>query len=421
MTTINAKKNCVILYSRRHFDPNNTTVLSGSSAGRIAATIYEAAKNTSDHNVYYFDSYNIDEWHPVNADVLVTLIDNLPTAQFFFKPQYTVVIAVNQHPLERLKIGISGLALGLPRNALTPSDGIYQPFLSLSKANSILCVGNKRTICTFKKYLPHTDIHQVNYDSNFFSSTKRHKITKIRNILVLMSSIGYRKGFDRFVHEIENSECLDEYTFHIVGHPEGPYWQLEIERLLLKHSNVKFHGWMLNKAKEFSDLLQTMDVALFPTREEGLVGSLLECIDLGIISLHTSNSGLDHAIDELALSDTGSLNLQERLQALSRKTPVELGELNRLQEESMKRQFSKTPNIGMELKRLLKEGFPPPATSNRMKEILEVILMARKPRNIKLFAMRLKLIQLRHFRNRIALKNPSLFKILKRLRNLFRA
>lgn len=420
MTTISAKKNCVILYSRRHFDPSKSTELSGSSAGRIAATIYEAAKSCPDYNVHYFDSFDFNEWIPMGVDVLVTLIDNLPLAKWFFRPKRIIVIAVNQHPLVRLQNGIIGLASGLPNQALVPSDGIYQPFHSLNKANSILCVGNEKTTESYKRYLPMTDIRQVNYESNFSLHNSNRRITNIENVLVLMSSIGYRKGFDRFVDEINQSKYLKRFKFHIVGHPEGPYWQAEVEKLISEHSNVKFHGWMLNNNEEFSNLIDKMDIAIFPTREEGLVGSLLECIDLGLISLHTSNSGLDNLLEELTLSDVGLLNLTEKLGSLSNKTSDELLNLHRMQEDSMKAQFAETSNIGKELILLLEQGVPAVKPSRVLMEVHEVLKIAKNPKNFKVLLLRCRLIQFRYLKIKIAIKSPMLFVILKRLRNLFK-
>ena len=94
-------KNCVILYSRRHFDPNSSTDLENSSAGLIARTLYTEMKSQSNFEVYYFDSFDNSEWFNVQTDILVSLVDNLSLGIWFFDPKEVIVIAVNQHPLAR--------------------------------------------------------------------------------------------------------------------------------------------------------------------------------------------------------------------------------------------------------------------------------------------------------------------------------
>lgn len=420
MTTTNAHKNCVILYSRRHFNPNSSTELSESSAGRIASTIYNAAKSCTNYSVTYFDSFDFNEWEPKEVDVLITLIDNLPLASWFFHPQKIVVIAVNQHPLERLKNGLLGLTSGLPKEALVASDGIFQPYSLLRKVNTILCVGNTKTLETYRKYLPFTDIRQVNYDSAFSAQNRKHKISQVQNILVLMSSIGFRKGFDRFADEIMNFKNLGIYTFHIVGHPENSYWRARVNELVAENLNVKFHGWLLNNERKFSDLLESMDVAIFPTREEGLVGSLLECIDFGIISLHTSNSGLDNPINELALPESGELYLEEKLGNLSRKNSDELRDLHLSQINAMKNQFDITSNIGSEIVSLLTQGIPLTKRTSKIPLLREALSFKSNRKNIPVLMSRLRLIQVRNFKSRTAIRFPSLFKMLKKIRQFLR-
>jgi hypothetical protein len=421
MKSGNQSKNCVILYSRRHFDPNASTNLENSSAGIIARTLYEEMKLHSDFDVYYFDSFDSSEWRKIETDTLISLVDNLSLGIWFFKPKDIIVIAVNQHPLARLQICGLAARKGIPASAITPSDGAYQPSKDLVKAKAILCVGNEKTKESFERFLKRSNVIETTYRTSFINNTQEHIDVKIENILILMSSIGYRKGFDLIFQGLMNQkELLGSYKFHLIGHSEGPYWSKMIEYLKSHNENFTYHGWLLNSDEKFEALLQKMDVAIFPTREEGLVGSLLECIDLGIISLHTRSSGLNNSVEELEIPSEGNFDLAGSLSLLASKTNFEIHQLRERQRSDVRHQFSNSLPIEVGLRLALQSKSSEKRTSLRPLKAILVWLTFPNLRFIKIVFGRFKLITIRLFLVKLSLERPSLYKKIRCLYRYFK-
>lgn len=407
-------KKCIILYSRRHFDPNSSTPLENSSAGIIARNLYEEMKSRPDYQVYYFDSFDTTEWLKLKADLLISIIDNLSLGIWFFDPKEIIVIAVNQHPLERFSICGTAARDGIPTSAISPSDGIYQTNKSLTQAKAIICVGNNRTRETFGLYLKNANVILATYQTSFTKSIQKLDKNKIENILILMSSIGFRKGFDRIFQSLNNQkELLKHYNFHLIGHSEGPYWDNQIEFLKTHFVNFTYHGWLYNSDEQFRSLLASMDLALFPTREEGLVGSLLECIDLGILSLHTISSGLDNSTKELRLASKGDLDLAGHLKLLDSMDKSKLSQLRERQQTDMNLQFSLTLPIELALRIAVESEMPEMKMKLRISRLISVYFNFPYIRYRKLIFNRFRLTHLRHFLMKLSLEKPALYKNLR--------
>lgn len=411
-------KTCVILYSRRHFDPDNSTPLENSSAGQIARSLYEELSKIEGLEVYYFDAFDHTEWRRIRADLLVSLIDNLELATWFFKPTETVVIAVNQHPLERLKLCGQAKSAGIPINALSASDGVFQPYGGLSGVNEILCVGNARTADTFRYFLKDCNITETFYSVYLGDQPRFKQITRIENVLILMSSIGYRKGFDRISDSfMRDGDKLSKYQFHLVGNPEGPFWEEKISEITTKFTNVTFHGWISNNTEHFNSVLNRMDISLFPTREEGLVGALLECINSGIISLHTGNSGLNNNSNALKLNDSGELELSEKLSEISNMDHESLMALQTEQFRQMNSQMSGSPNIGIALKDLVTRGIS--KKKSRKHKLRALMTYTRFPffSFSPILLRRIRITFIRVQKAKLSIRYPGFYEKLRKIKN----
>lgn len=413
-----SRKTCVILYSRRHFDPKSSTPLENSSAGQIARSLYEELSKIEELEVHYFDAFDHTEWRRIKTDLLVSLIDNLELARWFFQPFETVVIAVNQHPLERLRLCSQAKSVGVPINALSASDGVFQPYRGLIGVNEILCVGNAITADTFRHFLKNCNITETFYSTYLGEQQSTKQVTKIENVLILMSSIGYRKGFDRIYDSfMTDGSKLGQYQFHIIGQPEGPFWEEKINEITEKFSNVHFHGWISNNSDQFNSVLNRMDVSLFPTREEGLVGSLLECINSGVLSLHTSNSGLNHNSNAFKISDFGDIQLSEKLSYISALGPEMLASLQGEQFIQMQSQMSSSPNIALALRALVTGGISKKKSRQRKLRTLMTFIHFPIFPLFPIVLRRVNLTFVRVLKAKVSITYPGFYETIKKLKN----
>ena len=350
MNNVGSRPICLILYSLNHFNPEFDVKLSGSSAGRIAKQIYDAALSTGTHDVVYADAFDSTTWPHEQPDVLITILDNLNLARRRLRPEKIFGIAVNYHPLDRVNLVYSAKREGVHWRNLVPSDGIYQEHSALKYLDRLLIVGNESTGDSYSKRLPNKPLKLTHYKSSLrHGPLERELLVQPRaiNVLFLMSAIGFRKGADlafeaaTMISDSGNSQI----NFYFVGAPSNQYWADELERVANGRPDIFYCGWMDNKAEDFSTLLSKIDFAVFPAREEGLVGALLEAIDHGIPSLHSQFVGIDSSDSALTLDELSSKEVREKILGLAELRPEERVLLHKIQLETLNNQFGGQTSI----------------------------------------------------------------------------
>lgn len=315
--------NVVILYSLRHFNPEGQASLSTSSSGLIASEVYSAVIKQPNVNIFYFDAFDVLSWKRIQADILIGIPDNLAIANSFFKPKRTFLIAVNAHPSKRLGLAVDALVSKFPLSALDFTDGVYQTFVDIFSGDAALVVGGEIVRSTFLA----NDFNSRQIQSTFYSVSPISKQTsspivpKSRNstlnVLIFMSMYSFRKGADVVLQTIKYADP-NRYHFSIVGDlgiSENSYWRSQgVDILNLK--NVRNFGWLDHKSEEFSSIFYSCDLALFPTREEGLAGTVLETIINRLPVLTTPECGFDSRIEKLTLRSLNHAHVLEKLDSL---------------------------------------------------------------------------------------------------------
>lgn len=294
--------------------------MSDSSAGIIARNVYTALKSNPSYRLLYFDYNNINEWVKVETEILITLVESFDLARWFFKPKFSYVFVVNQHPMQRLSILKEARRKKLPRNALSGTDGIYQPVKSLTKFNGIIYVGNHITAESYQKFYKRINLHQTFYHSQFNgleNTQESFRKSSDFNVLILMSEISFRKGFDVVCDLIKtcNLNALD-IRFSIVGDSKSKYWRKILNDIVTMYPNVNYYGWLNNKSDDFKELISQMNLAIFPSREEGMLGALIECIEIGILSMHTIDCGIISSSDLLRINIHDIDDFFQKIQSL---------------------------------------------------------------------------------------------------------
>jgi hypothetical protein len=359
-------KNIVLIYSYDHFTPGKESKHEKSSANIISNEIYYSLIKNSNFNVYYFDSRRLNEWLPIKADILISIIDNIRLSQWFFKPKRTVLIAVNKSPLTRLSLLRVAKSKNLPINALAGHDGIYDEILSLRKVDMIALLGNDFTIESYRTYYKTSNIFLFHYNSYNFQNDIKTLINPDQNllrkgILISMSSLGFRKNF-HFIQDFIRSykQQLKEYDFYIVGSPANTYWSSIIEEIS-QQFNVINLGWIPNlslKQYEISNILPKIRIALFPTLEEGSPGTMLDCINFGILCIHNfKNSGINNSIELLHSEFIDREEVFNKVIKIMELDTDDYLKIQQLQLDQLNSFFSKTKSINDVTKLITADNF----------------------------------------------------------------
>ena len=298
----------VISYSLRHFNPNKPDFVWGS-AGQIAKEIYEAAKSVvGADQILMVDAIDTTSWVPVqkNVDVLITIECHAIAVKKFYSPKRTLFVSVNQHPKFRKKLYKMALAAGLPKESLGSSDGIFESAEGAKVADKILQIGDFESVNSYlTQGIKLRDIYSVAYKPTCheweFDSNQR-------DILCHLGSLGYRKGLDlilSFAGELQ--KVKSPRIIHVTGSPVNLFWEKKCKEAETRFpQNIIFHGWVHPESDEFRNLLNSCQIAVFPTREEGMSGAYLEVALSGIPTITTKYVGIE-TVSNLTMS---KLNLE---------------------------------------------------------------------------------------------------------------
>lgn len=342
----NESQKVVLAYSIKHFNPK--TGLIKGSAGEIASACFRVMTNFfGSEGVIYIDSDMPESW-PQDAgkiSALITRDSNVALQVSYFKPDKVLLIAVNQQIKVRNSLAQVAKKLGLPKQALDASDGVFEVTSGVKFADKVIIVGDGSTRNTYTNNgVSSKDILPVTYAQktiNFSYIASDETDT----LLVHLGSLGFRKGLDKILFFLGSDEFKQSSLKLVVtGTPVNEYWRDRIQSVC-PDERVSFPGWLDVHSVQFNQILRKTRLAIFPTREEGLSGAYLEIARTGIPVLTTRNVGIE-TLAELTLKDDSYLEFMVTLEKLLASGVKELESLSKNQI----RYLSLIPNDGAQLR-----------------------------------------------------------------------
>ena len=297
------KLKIILVYSKGHFDPNkfeHETPYFNSSAGTIARMLYKGLCSFGE--VTYCDQGESPQALPwFDVDLVVGIGPAFEKYCNYYRPKKSFFIAVNMHPARRNKLLLEHIKdYSLESNCLADWDLLDCDLweASICSASNIILAGNTLTKRSYVEFgVPADKITTFNYDTELVpvnADNDPHRSTKERVFLYVASDIGVRKGLavlEKLI--LEMNERNFDFTFHIVGKPSNYWAEEKIRNLTRSNKKVHYWGWLNTKEKIFINILRCSDFFVFPSLEEGQVGSVIEAISNGIIPIISQNCGID--------------------------------------------------------------------------------------------------------------------------------
>lgn len=292
----------LLSYSRLHFDPNKNPKNHkywSSSASILARSLYKILSKIG--QVTYIDSSEYEKVKGMEFDLFVGIINNFYKIWRAAKIKKSIYFAVNMHPRERNSI----LLKFLIKERLSPGVLAGWDLLNfiegekgINAADFILCIGNNTSYYSYIKHgVPRNKIKTFNYGIDSIWSGKSQSILpkQEKRFVYVASEIGLRKGFD-IIYSLFTNPLILEKEFHIdiIGLPTNNYYKRKVEKLehLLKEK-VDYHGWIDSSSKEYWKIINSNDLVILPSLEEGQAGSVLDAINFGVIPIISQNTGID--------------------------------------------------------------------------------------------------------------------------------
>jgi hypothetical protein len=287
-------KNIVLLYSETHFDPKNLELHISSSAGEIASSVFRVLDSNKDFCVKYFDAGDFMEWNKVkDVYLLVGIARNFALGVNFFKPKHSILLSVNEHPLARLKLIEKYHNTGFDLSSASNADGFWEGWQGFRKSRGIIVFGSESNVSFLRKlYIKRKIVQSRFIVPGLNNATHLQKKHYELNVLVLMSSVGFRKGIDLVFDSMSQMKAsANNISFHIMGLAPNREWESYLRFKASNFENVTCYGWVERDSFEFIEISKKMDIAIFPSREEGMLGALQDSLKLGIYCLYSDKCG----------------------------------------------------------------------------------------------------------------------------------
>ncbi|HLM34050.1 MAG TPA: glycosyltransferase, partial [Gaiellaceae bacterium] len=320
----------LLSYSRALFDPTlppERHELWGASANVISRTLYEILGRHGE--VTYADATAPEEVAGQRFDLFLGIQRNFGKFLDACEIDRSILIAVNMHPEEHNRLLLDFVVReGLPTAAIHPLDlhDVEARTRDIAAADAILVFGNVGTLNSYvRNGVPVEKIKVAYFGSDLWSgerSLERRGAPGETHILYCASEIGLRKGFDIVDGGMTESDLGELGAhLHIAGSASYPHYRAKLEQLEQRLGDrVTNHGWLDSSGPKYRNLLESVDYILFPSLEEGQVGTVLDAMARGVIPLISQNCGNDFAplgFCELAVSSERNRDLLRRACELS--------------------------------------------------------------------------------------------------------
>ncbi len=284
----------LMIYSKRHFNPDLSTNQIEHSASNLARNIYGLLKD-SKGEITYLDQKDRKRFSGLG--LIVSILSNSFVINCRKNPNAKkVLFLVNSHPIFKLK----RLLKESMRTGIMFSQCEYvSPFIflkSLLYTDTYILIGNDFVEKTFlERGIDGDKLYTINSGVNLekIIPNKSLRSKKIR-FLYSPGYIGLRKGLLVMLDlwDALEEEMQEHIELVIIGQTEKKDLLSRINRLVTKRKNVKFLGWIESSTRNYAELLQSSHSVILPSLEEGQVGSVLEAMCAGCVPIINENCGI---------------------------------------------------------------------------------------------------------------------------------
>lgn len=163
----------------------------------------------------------------------------------------------------------------------------------LKMVEAIICLGNDVTTETYRPYFKkHIDcFNNHGYDElSFFPKNKNYEKTK-KNFLFLCGSGKVLNGLDLLLDIFKNKPNLNLY---IGGSFNGEEDFVDCyKKELYDTPNIHTEGWLSIGSPRFNELIETCSTIIVPICAGASHGSVVNCMNYGLIPIVTKEAGID--------------------------------------------------------------------------------------------------------------------------------
>lgn len=181
--------------------------------------------------------------------------------------------------------------LSVRHNETIPFDRYHFDYeleeFSYKVANGIICLGDESVLEPYSKFPLVLNLNNASFQDDHYNK-KNRKFDEVSNNFLFFGGGGnVHKGLDLLLDAFAESD-KHLYICTIL--------EPEFKRLFrneLKRPNVHYEGWVKQRSKKFYQIMENCAFIIFPSCSEGSAGSVVECMNQGLIPIVSRETRID--------------------------------------------------------------------------------------------------------------------------------
>jgi glycosyltransferase involved in cell wall biosynthesis len=190
-------------------------------------------------------------------------------------------------------------------------------------ANAIIAMGE-----SFKTYSDFPNVYRVNNATLTDKTPLRSEIelSKARNNFLFFSGPGsIHKGLDLLLDAFIEMPNLHLYICSVLDKDFEQYYKKQ----LTSSDNIHYLGFVVIGSREYYDILRRCAFCVLPSCSEGHPGSVIDCMQHGLIPIVTKDAHIDVAQSGIILKDDRVETIKKEIIDMSQEKPERLVKLSR--------------------------------------------------------------------------------------------
>ncbi len=201
-------------------------------------------------------------------------------------------------------------------------------------ADSIIVLGDPSMSETYPPNLKVITVNNASYPDNHFEKMKKNFVDARHNFLFFAGAGNIHKGLDLAIDAFKE---LDEHLYIVTVLDEQV---LSVFKHELNLPNIHLIGEVNMRTPEFYEVMDKCAFVILPSCSEGQAGSVVECMNQGLIPIVSKETRLDTRECGKVLSDCSILTIQKTVRHMAKLTPKQVAVLSQKTRQTAMRHHS---------------------------------------------------------------------------------
>lgn len=184
---------------------------------------------------------------------------------------------------------------------------------SYKVADGIICLGDESVLEPYSKFPLVLNLNNASFQDNHYDKTDKNFENINNNFLFFAGGGNVHKGLDLLLDVFVES---DKHIYICtVLEPEFK----NVFKNELKRHNIHYMGWVKQRSKKFYQIMDNCAFIIFPSCSEGSAGSVVECMNQGLIPIVSRETRIDVTDYGIFLNECTVEEISEIVDDLSNK------------------------------------------------------------------------------------------------------